>query len=245
MRSTTFVAAALAATAQAAKDVRTFAVLRFLGNGPLMEGRVDPIVSPGKTSGHVHTFQGGSNIGISATGEDMMKSNCSSALVAGDNSGYWMPKVYFRDPASGLLEAVELDYMNVYYFFEPTDDDVVPFPVGLQMVSGDASLRECPNFGGESVLDAGSPNGTQPLQWTCPRTNYDLAAWPAASQSDGTTAGIADPVNRGAGQGFPLYVFPRAILDLVPRTRAATCYIWGAQLMEHATQKEPWRLING
>ncbi|KAJ4423944.1 hypothetical protein N0V82_001372 [Gnomoniopsis sp. IMI 355080] len=141
MRSTTIFAAALAATAKAAQDERTFAVLHFVGNGPLMEGRVDPIISPGQTSSHVHTFQGGSNIGISATGEDMMNSNCSTASVVGDNSAYWMPKVYFRDPVTGILEDVDLYYMNVYYFFEPTDDDVVAFPVGLQMVSGNASLR--------------------------------------------------------------------------------------------------------
>lgn len=204
MRFVPFFAAALAATAQAAQDERTFAVLHFYGDGPLMEGRVDPIISPGQTSSHVHTFQGGSNIGISATGEDMMNSNCSSALVVGDNSGYWMPKVYFRDPSTGILENVDLYYMNVYYFFEPTDDDVVAFPVGLQMVSGNASLRECPDFGGESILDAGSSVGVNPLQWTCPRQNYNLAAWPAATQSNGTAAGIQDPVNQGAGQGFPL-----------------------------------------
>lgn len=204
MRSTTFFAAAIAATAQAAKDERTFAVLHFFGDGPLMEGRVDPIISPGNASSHVHTIQGGSNMGISATGEDLMNSACSSALIVGDNSGYWVPKAYFRDPSTGLLEDVDLYYMNVYYFFEPTDDDVVAFPVGLQMVSGDASLRECPDFGGQSVLDAGSPTGVNPLQWTCPRQDYNLAGWPSSSESNGTTAGIQDPNNQGAGQGFPL-----------------------------------------
>lgn len=204
MRSTTFITAALAATAQAAKDERTFAVLRFIGGGPLMEGRVDPIVSPGTVSSHAHTFEGGSNMGVSATGEDMMKSNCSTALVLGDNSGYWMPKLYFRDPTTGALESVELYYMNVYYFFEKSDDDISPFPVGLQMISGNSSLRECPNFGGALETDAGNADGIQPVQWTCPRSNYNSPAWPSASQSDGSRAGIADPVNQGAGQGFPL-----------------------------------------
>lgn len=204
MRSTTFLAAALAATVQAAKDQRTFAVLRFYGDEPLMEARVDPVQSAGKVASHVHTIQGGSNFGFSSTGEDLMKSNCSTALIEGDMSAYWMPSVHFRYPDTGLLDKVDLFYMNVYYFFEPTDDDIVPFPVGLQMISGDMDLRECPNFGGESVLDGGNANGTQPLQWTCPRTDYDLAAWPSAAESDGTKAGIEDPVNKGAGQGFPL-----------------------------------------
>lgn len=195
---------AVAATAQAAKDERTFAVLRFYGEGPMMEGRVDPIVSPGQTSSHVHTIQGGSNFGTSATGEDLMNSSCSSALVEGDNSAYWVPKLYFNDKTTGMVEDVPLYYMNVYYFFEPTDDDVVAFPVGLQMVSGNAMIRDCPDFQGENQLDAGNAAGTQPLQWTCPRSSYSPASWPSASGSNGSTEGIQDPHNQQAGQGFPL-----------------------------------------
>ncbi|KAF3770464.1 hypothetical protein M406DRAFT_354460, partial [Cryphonectria parasitica EP155] len=203
MKSTPIIAAALAATARAAQDERTFAVLRFYGDGPLMEGRVDPIVSPGKTSSHVHTIQGGSNIGISATGEDLMDSNCSSALVEGDNSAYWFPKLYFYDSDNDTVEPVDLYYANIYYFFEPTDDDVVAFPVGLQMTSGNASLRECPNFYGSLQLDSGNSSGIQPTQWTCPRSSYEPASWEWASVSDGSTAGIQDQGNQGAGQGFP------------------------------------------
>lgn len=206
MRYTTIIPAVLAATSQAAQDSRTFAVLRFYGDGPLMEGRVDPIISPGTTASHVHTIQGGSNIGISATGEDLMSSNCSSALVEGDNSAYWFPKLYFHDKDNKTVEPVDLYYANVYYFFEPTDDDVQAFPVGLQMVSGDASLRECPNFYGSLQTDAGNSSGIQPTQWTCPRSSYDPESWYSTSESDGSKAGIGDQVNKGAGQGFPLYV---------------------------------------
>lgn len=204
MRYTTLLVAATSVIVQAAQDERTFAVLRFYGDGPLMEGRVDPIVSPGQTASHVHTIQGGSNMGVSATGEDLMDSECSTALIEGDNSAYWVPKAYFHDKAAGTLEAVSMYYMNVYYFFEPTDDDIVPFPVGLQMVSGNASARTCPDFGGENQLDAGNKAGIQPLQWTCPRSSYTPASWPSASVSDGSTEGIQDPYNQGSGQGFPL-----------------------------------------
>lgn len=193
--------AALAVTVQAAKDSRTFAVLRFYGDGPLLEDLVDPIVSPGKASSHMHTLMGGSNIGVSATGESMMESNCSNALIAGDNSGYWVPKMYFHDKAAGTVEPVDMFYMNVYYFFEPTDDDIKAFPIGLQMVAGDASLRSCPDFGGELQLDGSST--VQPAQFTCPRSDYNVPGWPSASESDGSKAGIQDPNNQGAGQGFP------------------------------------------
>lgn len=193
--------AALAVTVQAAKDSRTFAVLRFYGDGPLLEDLVDPIVNPGVASTHMHTLMGGSNIGISATGDTMMESNCSNALIVGDNSGYWVPKLYFHDEAAGTVEPVDMYYMNVYYFFEPTDDDIEAFPVGLQMVAGDAALRSCPDFGGELQLDGSST--VQPAQFTCPRSDYNVPAWPSASESDGSKAGIQDPNNQGAGQGFP------------------------------------------
>ncbi|ROW14311.1 hypothetical protein VPNG_03962 [Cytospora leucostoma] len=204
MRYSPSILTALAATAHAARDARTFAVLRFYGDGPLMEGRVDPIVSPGETATHVHTIMGGSAMGVSATGESMLASNCSNALVEGDNSGYWVPKLYFHDRDAGTLEPVDLFYMNVYYFFEPTDDDVAAFPAGLQIVSGDASLRTCPDFGGVLRTDgANGTTGTQPTQWTCPRSSYSPPSRPPASESDGSRAGIQDPSNAQAGQGFP------------------------------------------
>lgn len=203
MKYSSSVLAALAVTVQAAKDSRTFAVLRFYGDGPLMEGRVDPIISPGETSSHVHTIMGGSNMGISATGQSMMQSNCSNALVEGDNSGYWVPKLYFHDKDAGTLEPVDMFYMNVYYFFEPTDDDIKAFPVGLQIVSGDVDLRTCPDFGGELQTDGANASFIQPTQWTCPRSTYSPPSRPSASQSDGSKAGIQDPNNAQAGQGFP------------------------------------------
>ncbi len=112
-----FSAAAVAAlaTTVAAKDGRTFAVLHFQGNGPLTEGRSDPIVGPGGISSHVHTVQGGNAFGNSATGESMLKSTCSTANIAGDKSAYWAPKLYFHDQKAGTYEPVPLFYMNVYY----------------------------------------------------------------------------------------------------------------------------------
>ncbi|CAK7239416.1 MAG: hypothetical protein STHCBS139747_000846 [Sporothrix thermara] len=185
--------------AAAAKDSRTFAVLRFHGDGPLVVGRSDPIVNPGQPAAHVHVVQGGNAFSNSATGETMLESTCSTANVAGDKSAYWMPQLYFRDNETAMLEAVPLFYMNVYYFFEATNDDITAFPVGLQMVSGDASLRTAPATG-NNVLDP-SQGTIQPAQFTCPRSSYDPPSYPAGS--DGSTAGIQDTGNLGAGAGFP------------------------------------------
>jgi hypothetical protein len=194
--------AALAATVVEAKKERTFAVMHFQGKKPLYEGRADPIVSPGVTSAHAHTVQGANGFSLGATGKSLMeKSTCSTAKIKADKSAYWMPKLHFYDAKTKTYEPVPLFYMNVYYFFDATNDDIKAFPVGLQMVSGDAMKRTAPPTG-NNVLDAAK--GTiQPAQFTCPRgaNTKDLLAYPA--NSDGSSAGIADSNNKGAGAGFP------------------------------------------
>lgn len=199
-----FSTAALAALAGAAgvyaKTGRTFAVLHHYGKGPLMTGRVDPVVNPGAISGHVHTVMGASNFGMVATGESLKESNCTTALPKADKSAYWFPALYFQDPKDGHFEPVEMFYSNVYYFFEATNDQIKAFPTGLKMISGDATRRTAPNLDGTQNLDP-SAGPVNPLQWTCPRSDFNPPSWPAGS--DGTKAGIQDPNNKGSGIGFP------------------------------------------
>jgi hypothetical protein len=102
-------------TTVTAKDGRTFAVLRFYGNGPLMNGRVDPVVSPGRLSSHVHTVMGASGFGFNSTGVSLRNSTCTNSLLKQDLSAYWFPRLYFQDPVDGYFEPVEMDYVNVYY----------------------------------------------------------------------------------------------------------------------------------
>lgn len=109
-------AIALVGSAASAKNERTFAVLRFT-NKQLTKARADPIVSPGKVSSHVHSIFGGSGFGLGATGKDLMGSKCSTAMITGDNSAYWVPSLYFKDPKTGKLEDVELFYANAYYLY--------------------------------------------------------------------------------------------------------------------------------
>jgi len=69
------------------------------------------------------------------------------------------------------------------------------------MVIGNPTLRSPPATGGASITDAaqGTP---QPVQFTCPRSNYNTPSYP--SNSDGLHGcGIQDPNNQGAGVGFP------------------------------------------
>jgi hypothetical protein len=204
-----------------AKDEGTFAVLRFT-NKQLTKGRMDPIVSPAKISAHVHTIMGGSNFGISSTGETITKSQCTNAQVKGDNSNYWFPSLYFHDESASTFEPVDVFYTNVYYLrvhlaeegvivgyatnklhsFEATNDEIKAFPTGLQVLAGDAMARLPPKAGAISNLDP-SNGPVQPVKWTCPRNgnHYNPPSWPA--DSDGFLAGIGDPVNMSEGVGFP------------------------------------------
>lgn len=185
----------------AAQSERTFAVLRHKGRGPLTTCRADPIVSPGGASAHVHTVMGASNFGFNATGESLRQSSCTTAKPKGDLSSYWFPTLYFRDPSTKKLEPVPFFYMNVYYFMDATNDDIKSFPVGLQIVSGNAQLRAVPaGANGGTQLDP-SRGPVQAAQLTCPRGNFNPPSWP--SGSDGSMAGIGDPNNLGSGMGFP------------------------------------------
>ncbi|PNY25537.1 WSC domain-containing protein 2 [Tolypocladium capitatum] len=191
--------AALAGAASAGKDRRTFAVLRF-NNKMLTRARADPIVSPGKVASHVHNVLGGSGFRLGSKGPDLTSSSCSTAMVKGDNSNYWYPSLYFKDPKTGKYEDVEVFYTNAYYFFEPTNDDIKAFPLGLSIVTGDANARSPPGGGGITNLDP-SKGPVNAVKWTCPRSNYNPPSWP--DNSNGMTAGIGDPVNKGEGVGFP------------------------------------------
>ncbi|KAK6088326.1 hypothetical protein SCUP234_00814 [Seiridium cupressi] len=240
--TTTGVLAAVATLAAAAKSDRTFAVLRFDGDGFMTEGRVDPIVSPGVAASHLHGIMGGSAFGTTVEGDQLLSSTCTNAKIKNDRSNYWAPEVFFHDPNNGTFTKVPLFYMNVYYFFEPTDDEIQPFPVGLKMVSGDAMTRSPPAFGGGSNLDPGA--GTiQPVQFTCPRSSYDPASYPAGS--DGTTAGMQDPNNKGAGAGFPLYPCDGYASPLRADIHFPSCYNPDAGLDDYKTNMAWPTITNG
>ncbi|KAK4650251.1 hypothetical protein QC762_705760 [Podospora pseudocomata] len=197
----TTILATMAVTVAAAKERRTFATLQHKGRGPLTTCRADPIVSPGGPSAHVHAVMGASNFGFNVTGESLRQSKCTTAKPKADMSSYWVPSLYFKDPETGLLEPVEFFYMVNYYFFDATDDDIKAFPLGLQIVSGNPTLRSKPSHVSDGALQLDPSKPIQAAQITCPRPNYNPPSWP--DNSDGSRAGLGDPANKGAGYGFP------------------------------------------
>ncbi|KAI1152814.1 hypothetical protein F4825DRAFT_297583 [Nemania diffusa] len=223
--------ASLAALASA-KDSRTFAVLRFNGDGFLTEGPMDPIVSPGAESSHYHSIMGGNKFSTIVEGDQLGESTCTTAKIANDKSNYWVPALFFQDPKNGTFQKVPLFYMNVYYFFEATDDTIKPFPMGLKMLSGDANTRSPPQAGGAINLNPDNGVAINPVQWTCPRSSYNPPSYPVGS--DGSTAGMVDPNNQGSGAGFPLYPCDGYASPLRQDIHFPSCYNPSAGLDDHA-----------
>ena len=66
-----------------------FGFWRMTCDHPLVVGRIDPIVSPGKVSGHIHTISGGSALNFSMTYAGARTSTCSTCMIKQDLSNYW------------------------------------------------------------------------------------------------------------------------------------------------------------
>ena len=85
----------------------------ILAHSSLTTDRLDPVVTPGKVSGHVHTVVGASNFGPTVSGESLLKSKCTTAHVQDDMSSYWAPQLYYRSE-NGSLTLVPILFVNTY-----------------------------------------------------------------------------------------------------------------------------------
>ncbi|KAK5148930.1 hypothetical protein LTR04_000305, partial [Oleoguttula sp. CCFEE 6159] len=113
--------------------------------GVIQTGRIDPIVTPGGISSHVHKIAGGYNIGLNSSYEDMTNSKCTSCEIGADKSAYWTPQLYYRH-ANGKFQDVPNSGMTVYYLGRGDNrDSIQPFPAGFRMLSGNALARSYDN----------------------------------------------------------------------------------------------------
>ncbi|OTA98734.1 hypothetical protein M426DRAFT_76813 [Hypoxylon sp. CI-4A] len=107
----------------------------------IQTGRVDPNISPGAVSAHVHKVSGASNFGLSSTYEDLIGSRCTSCEIQDDKSSYWTPQLYYEH-ANGSFEEVPNSGTIVYYLGRGENrTNIEPFPAGFKMVSGNPYLR--------------------------------------------------------------------------------------------------------
>jgi Domain of unknown function (DUF1996) len=82
---------------------------------PIVVERLDPIVSPGKVSNHLHTIMGGNGFAPAMDYNSTQASTCSSCTVIGDNSNYWTPTLWYA-AEDGTFESVnQVGGATVYY----------------------------------------------------------------------------------------------------------------------------------
>ncbi|KAJ3552737.1 hypothetical protein NP233_g12807 [Leucocoprinus birnbaumii] len=82
--------------------------------------RIDPVVSPGKISGHVHSVLGGSNFRFNTSTDALRQSESVSQLI----------------PMLVRKLKVAIDYL-----FSDTPGTTTAFPDNFRMLSGDPTLR--------------------------------------------------------------------------------------------------------
>ncbi|KAF3358795.1 hypothetical protein VDGD_09409 [Verticillium dahliae] len=116
------------------------AFFRMECQGRVGLARIDPMISPGEPSLHLHSIHGSSGFSMNATYDDLRDGDCTSCRVLQDKSAYWHPSMYFQDTDTGEFELVEqVGGMLAYYQYHLPK--LVAFPAGFRMVAGDTKQR--------------------------------------------------------------------------------------------------------
>lgn len=101
--------------------------------------RMDPIVTPGRVSGHVHSVLGGSNFRLTTNTEKLRNSECTSIPIAEDKSNYWFPHLYFQW-VNGSFSSLNGGAV-IYYLFPEQAGTTTAFPDDFRMITGNPTLR--------------------------------------------------------------------------------------------------------
>ncbi|KAF9532660.1 hypothetical protein CPB83DRAFT_847146 [Crepidotus variabilis] len=101
--------------------------------------RIDPIVTPGKVAGHVHSVLGGSNFRFNTNTAALRQSECTSTPIPQDKSAYWFPHIFFQWN-NGSFTSLDGGAV-IYYLFSDKPGTTTAFPDDFRMISGDPTLR--------------------------------------------------------------------------------------------------------
>lgn len=112
-----------------------------LGCGIAQRGRIDPIITPGGVSGHLHMHSGAINISPFSDAQSLQSANCTTCTIQADKSSYWTPQLFFQF-TNGSFAIVPNGGTIIYYLGRGDDSaNIVPFPPGYQVLSGDPFVR--------------------------------------------------------------------------------------------------------
>ncbi|GAC93618.1 hypothetical protein PHSY_001183 [Pseudozyma hubeiensis SY62] len=116
-------------------------VMWILVHGRLKQARIDPIVTPGGTSSHVHSLVGANGVSADTTTAQSLEaaSSCTTSGIHADMSAYWAPSLYSVN-ANGTFSPRRLDYVNTYYLMRG-NVNITAFPRSMQLLAGNAMRR--------------------------------------------------------------------------------------------------------
>ncbi|WVQ81576.1 hypothetical protein IAT38_003700 [Cryptococcus sp. DSM 104549] len=211
--------------AQAVADADPFWIVQ---HGPaVVTSRLDPLISPGEVSGHVHSVVGSSAFSSNYDYDKSRAGKCTTANVGDDMSNYWIPQLY-RKQDNGTFEIVKMNRVNTYYFMRRSgpDEEVHEFPSGFRMLAGNAkrTTYDADDYTNAAInyvclgID-GSPATPAFPEQSCPQ---DLRAqvffpncWDGKNEWLEGSAHVAYPVSGGHEGGGPCpSTHPKRIMSL-------------------------------
>ncbi|WVR04470.1 hypothetical protein IAU60_001473 [Kwoniella sp. DSM 27419] len=109
---------------------------------PIIRSRLDPIVTPGKVSGHVHLVVGSSAFSADEDHNDARTGACTSSNLDIDRSNYWAPQLYYKWK-NGTYSPVVGGGMTAYWKYPLVNTNLShPFaniPNDFRMLGGNIS----------------------------------------------------------------------------------------------------------
>lgn len=142
---------ALVTLAAAAPQV--LALLRFPCS-QLVTERLDPLVTPGQVSPHLHQIIGGNafNLSMDMRNDISKIATCTTCRFVEDKSNYWTAVMFFKHPNGSYIRVPQMANhntgpglqdggMTVYYFQPPGNQRTTAFAPGFRMIVGDPMRR--------------------------------------------------------------------------------------------------------
>ncbi|KIS66428.1 uncharacterized protein UMAG_10221 [Mycosarcoma maydis] len=116
-------------------------VMWILAHQSLKQARVDPIVTPGGVSSHVHSLVGANGVSADTTTAESLEaaSTCTTAGLHADMSSYWAPSLYSINP-DGTFTPRQLYYVNTYYLMRG-NVEIKAFPRRTSTAGGQCNAQ--------------------------------------------------------------------------------------------------------
>ncbi|TFK26015.1 hypothetical protein FA15DRAFT_734061 [Coprinopsis marcescibilis] len=128
------------------------ALIRF-SCSQLVTQRLDPLVTPGQVSPHVHQIVGGNafNITMDRNNDLPTLATCTSCRFKENKSNYWTAVLYFKHENGSFIRVPQIPNhftgephnggITIYYNQPPGNGKVTAFPKGFRMITGEPMSR--------------------------------------------------------------------------------------------------------